>query len=72
MNITFYFSAEGGDDRVERQFEKLDRERERERERDRERERERDDVRERDRRMQRREDVAPYSKNKRGNLLPKA
>uniref|UniRef100_A0A668AD53 Polyglutamine-binding protein 1 n=1 Tax=Myripristis murdjan TaxID=586833 RepID=A0A668AD53_9TELE len=66
--------AEGGDDRGERQFEKPDRERERERDRERERERERDrdrdrdrdDGRDRDRRKQRREDVAPYSKSKRG------
>uniref|UniRef100_A0A8C4IH01 Polyglutamine-binding protein 1 n=1 Tax=Dicentrarchus labrax TaxID=13489 RepID=A0A8C4IH01_DICLA len=62
--------AEGGDERIERQFEKPDRERERERdkerERERERDRERDEGRERDRRKQRREDMAPYSKNKRG------
>ncbi|XP_023143710.2 polyglutamine-binding protein 1 [Amphiprion ocellaris] len=70
--------AEGGDERVERQFEKPDRERERERERerdrdrdrerdrDRDRDRERDDGRDRDRRKPRREDMAPYSKNKRG------
>lgn len=67
-----YFSAEGGDERIERQFEKPDRERERERdkerERERERDRERDEGRERDRRKQRREDMAPYSKNKRGNV----
>lgn len=68
----FYFSAEGGEERVERQFEKPDREREREREKERERERERDrerdEGRERDRRKQRREDMAPYNKNKRGNV----
>lgn len=67
-----YFSVEGGDERIERQFEKPDRERERERdkerERERERDRERDEGRERDRRKQRREDMAPYSKNKRGNV----
>lgn len=68
----FYFSAEGGDERVERPFEKPDRERERERdkdrERDRDRDRERDGERDRDRRKQRREDMAPYSKNKRGKV----
>ncbi|XP_041712353.1 polyglutamine-binding protein 1-like [Coregonus clupeaformis] len=62
--------AEVGEDRGERQIEKPDRERERERDKDREpemeRERGRNDGRERDRRMQRREDFAPYSKNKRG------
>lgn len=71
---------DGGDDRVERPFDKLDRERERERERerdrdrdrDRERERERDrdrdrdEGRDRDRRKPRREDIAPYNKGKRG------
>ncbi|XP_040008135.1 polyglutamine-binding protein 1 [Xiphias gladius] len=60
----------GGEERVERQFDKSDRERERdrdrERERERERDRERDDGRDRDRRKQRREDIAPYSKSKRG------
>ncbi|XP_029291541.1 polyglutamine-binding protein 1 isoform X2 [Cottoperca gobio] len=60
--------AEGGEERVERververPFEKIDREREREKER----ERERDEARDRDRRKPRREDAAPYSKNKRG------
>lgn len=62
--------ADGGDERVERQFEKPDRDRERdrerERERDRERDRDRDDGRDRDRRKQRREDTAPYGKSKRG------
>lgn len=66
--------AEVVDDRGERQFEKPDRDRERDRDRDRDRDRERerdrdrdrDDVRDRDRRKQRREDAAPYSKNKRG------
>ncbi|KAM4609683.1 polyglutamine-binding protein 1 [Polymixia lowei] len=64
--------AEGADDRGERQFEKPDRDRERDRERERDwererdRDREREDVRDRDRRKQRRDDVAPYSKNKRG------
>uniref|UniRef100_A0A673XZN2 Polyglutamine binding protein 1 n=1 Tax=Salmo trutta TaxID=8032 RepID=A0A673XZN2_SALTR len=62
--------AEVAEDRGERQIEKPDRERERERDKDREpemeRERGRNDGRERDRRMQRREDFAPYSKNKRG------
>ncbi|XP_041701795.1 polyglutamine-binding protein 1 isoform X1 [Coregonus clupeaformis] len=53
--------AEVGEDR-ERQIEKSDIEREREPEM----ERGRNDGRERDRRMQRREDTAPYSKNKRG------
>ncbi|KAG7215975.1 hypothetical protein INR49_003496 [Caranx melampygus] len=61
---------DGGDERVERQFEKPDRERERdrdrERERDRDRDRDRDDGRDRDRRKQRREDTAPYGKSKRG------
>ncbi|KAM6981878.1 polyglutamine-binding protein 1 [Tautogolabrus adspersus] len=61
---------EGGEERIERQFEKLDRERERERDRERERERERERDRERDegrdRRKQRREDMAPYNKGKRG------
>ncbi|XP_029291540.1 polyglutamine-binding protein 1 isoform X1 [Cottoperca gobio] len=62
--------AEGGEERVERververPFEKIDREREREKER----ERERDEARDRDRRKPRREDAAPYSKNKRGNV----
>uniref|UniRef100_A0A8D0D5C8 Polyglutamine-binding protein 1 n=1 Tax=Sander lucioperca TaxID=283035 RepID=A0A8D0D5C8_SANLU len=56
------------DERVERPFEKPDRERERERDKDRERDRdrERDEGRDRDRRKLRREDTAPYSKNKRG------
>ncbi|XP_068454652.1 polyglutamine-binding protein 1 [Clinocottus analis] len=68
--------AEGADERIERPFEKLEREREREREkerekerereRERERDRERDEGRDRDRRKPRREDAAPYSKNKRG------
>uniref|UniRef100_A0A3Q1JU50 Polyglutamine-binding protein 1 n=1 Tax=Anabas testudineus TaxID=64144 RepID=A0A3Q1JU50_ANATE len=60
--------ADGGDERVERPYEKPDRERERDRDRDRERDRDRDrdDGRERDRRKQRRDDTAPYSKNKRG------
>ncbi|GLD50198.1 polyglutamine-binding protein 1 [Lates japonicus] len=56
--------ADGGEERIERQFEKPDRERERDRDRDRERDRERDDGR--DRRKQRREDIAPYGKSKRG------
>lgn len=70
----FSFSAEGGEERIERQFEKPDRERERERDRDRDRERERerdrerDEGRDRDRRKQRREDIAPYTKSKRGNV----
>ncbi|KAJ8259255.1 hypothetical protein COCON_G00182670 [Conger conger] len=59
-----------GEERVERQFEKperdRDRERERERDRDRERERDRDREEPRDRRQQRRDDIAPYSKGKRG------
>ncbi|XP_030589348.1 polyglutamine-binding protein 1 isoform X2 [Archocentrus centrarchus] len=46
--------AEGGDERGERQVEKPDRDRER------------DDGRDRDRRKQRREDVAPYSRSKKG------
>ncbi|XP_012730962.2 polyglutamine-binding protein 1 isoform X1 [Fundulus heteroclitus] len=70
------------DERAERPFEKLEKERERERERDRERERERererdrerdrererdrDEGRDRDRRKQRRDDIAPYGKSKRG------
>ncbi|XP_010767671.1 polyglutamine-binding protein 1, partial [Notothenia coriiceps] len=58
------------EERVERPFEKIEREREREKERERERERDRDrereEVRERDRRKPRREEIAPYSKNKRG------
>ncbi|TNM86735.1 polyglutamine-binding protein 1 [Takifugu flavidus] len=65
--------AEGGEERIER-HEKLDREREREREKERERERERDRDRERDRerdegrdrRRPRRNEIAPYSKSKRG------
>uniref|UniRef100_A0A671VXM3 Polyglutamine-binding protein 1 n=1 Tax=Sparus aurata TaxID=8175 RepID=A0A671VXM3_SPAAU len=65
-----FLTNSGRDERIERQFEKPDRERERERdkerERERERDRERDEGRERDRRKQRREDMAPYSKNKRG------
>lgn len=72
----FSFSAEGGEERIERQFEKPDRERERERDRDRdrdrererERDRERDEGRDRDRRKPRREDIAPYTKSKRGNV----
>ena len=63
-------SAEVVEERVERPFEKIEREREREKERERERERDRDrereEVRERDRRKPRREEIAPYSKNKRG------
>lgn len=67
------FIAEGGEERIER-HEKLDREREREREKERERERERDRDRERDRerdegrdrRRPRRNEIAPYSKSKRG------
>ncbi|XP_062397787.1 polyglutamine-binding protein 1 [Sardina pilchardus] len=69
-----------GDGKVEKHIEKVDRERERdwdrerdrERERERERERDRDREREdrgdrdRDRRLQRREDAAPYNKPKRG------
>ncbi|KAJ8411967.1 hypothetical protein AAFF_G00142340 [Aldrovandia affinis] len=51
-------AVEVGEERVERQFEKQERERERDRDRDRE------EVR--DRRQQRREDIAPYSKGKRG------
>ncbi|XP_034097220.1 polyglutamine-binding protein 1 [Gymnodraco acuticeps] len=62
--------AEVVEERVERPFEKIEREREREKEKERERERERDrdreEVRERDRRKPRREEIAPYSKNKRG------
>ncbi|XP_077369470.1 polyglutamine-binding protein 1 [Festucalex cinctus] len=64
--------ADAGDNRVERQSEKTDRERDRDREsyrdrdRERERDRERDERRERDRRKQRREDAAPYNKAKRG------
>ncbi|XP_017265204.1 polyglutamine-binding protein 1 [Kryptolebias marmoratus] len=64
--------ADVGDERVERQSEKPERERERERDRDRDRDRERDrdrdreDVRDRDRRKQRREDIIPYGRNKRG------
>ncbi|XP_077432409.1 polyglutamine-binding protein 1 [Vanacampus margaritifer] len=64
--------ADAGDNRVERQSEKTDRERDRDRERyrdrdrERERERERDERRERDRRKQRRDDAAPYNKAKRG------
>ncbi|XP_003963598.1 polyglutamine-binding protein 1 [Takifugu rubripes] len=65
--------AEGGEERTER-HEKLEREREREREKERERERERDRDRERDRerdegrdrRRPRRNEIAPYSKSKRG------
>lgn len=54
-NILFFcLTAEVGEDR------------EREREPEMDRERGRNDGRERDRRMQRREDAAPYSKNKRG------
>lgn len=74
--LNFYsclcFLADGGDERVERQFEKPDRERERdrdrerERERDRDRDRDRDEGRDRDRRKPRREDTAPYGKSKRG------
>lgn len=66
----FYFLADGGEERIERQFEKLDRERERDRDRDRERDRDRDRERDdgRDRRKQRREDIAPYGKSKRGNV----
>ncbi|XP_030640693.1 polyglutamine-binding protein 1 [Chanos chanos] len=66
--------GETGDDRGDVHFEKLERERERERDRDRERERERDRDRDegrdrdrdRDRWMQRREDIGPYNKSKRG------
>ncbi|XP_008317476.1 polyglutamine-binding protein 1 [Cynoglossus semilaevis] len=69
--------VEAGEERPERPFEKIERERERERDRERERERERDRIRERDRddgrdrdvrdrRKPRREDIAPYSKSKRG------
>lgn len=61
--------AEGGEERTER-HEKPDRERERERERERDRERDRDRERERDegrdRRRPRRNEIAPYSKSKRG------
>lgn len=75
----FYFlyrSAEVADEKIERPFEKLEREREREREKEREKERERerdrdrerDEGRDRDRRKPRREEAAPYSKNKRGNV----
>lgn len=60
---------ESGEDRAEK-FERSERERERDRdrdrERDRERERERERERDRDRRRHRREDTAPYNKNKRG------
>ncbi|KAL7397852.1 hypothetical protein ABVT39_000721 [Epinephelus coioides] len=62
--------VEGGDERVERPYEKPDRERERDRDKDRDRERDRDrdrdEGRDRDRRKPRREDIAPYSKSKRG------
>lgn len=75
--VLFFFPAgDGGDERTEWQFEKPDREwdrdrerdRDKDRERERERDRERDDGRDRDRRKPRREEIAPYSKSKRGNV----
>lgn len=77
--FVFYSPGETGHDKADNHYEKAERDRDRDRERDRERERDRDKEdgrdrdrdrdrdRERDRRM-RRDDSAPYSKSKRGNL----